>query len=323
MTSYDMNQLAALRSGAAHWNKWREINRLAKPNLCGAPLSRADLLDADLFDADLRSADLRGANLFAANLSGADLGGADLFATNLSRAKLTNVNFHNAILFLTQFANVDLSTSWGLDNCQHDGPCSFDILTLQNSRDVPISFWRGCGLPEPLIDALPRLLNETIQFYSCFISYSHADSAFAWRLHDDMQRVGISCWLDEKQILPGDDIGKQIDAAVQLWDKVILCCSKASLNSVWVNRELEKAIQKEAKLWKERGKETPVLIPVSLDDTLFEWNGHWASELTRRHAADFAGWETDSAKYEECLNRVVRALRVDDSARETPPASKL
>ena len=56
---------------------------------------------------------------------------------------------------------------------------------------------------KPLSD---DLLDEAIQFYSCFISCGHADKSFAGRLHDGLQRPGIRCWLDEHQMLPGDDI---------------------------------------------------------------------------------------------------------------------
>src|SRR5271166_5846356 len=72
------------------------------------------------------------------------------------------------------------------------------------------------------------MVGRPIEYYSCFISYAHEDKLFARRLHDALQGRGIRCWLDEKQILPGDDIYEQVDRGIRLWDKVLLCCSRHS-----------------------------------------------------------------------------------------------
>lgn len=72
-------------------------------------------------------------------------------------------------------------------------------------------------------------IDKSKQFYSCFISYSHADKAFAFQLHSALQRDGIRCWLDDKELLPGDVIADGIDSGIRLWDKLLLCCSKHSL----------------------------------------------------------------------------------------------
>jgi hypothetical protein len=52
---------------------------------------------------------------------------------------------------------------------------------------LPPHFLRGCGLSDQLITFLPSLLYQAFEFYSCFISYNHADKAFARRLHDTLQ----------------------------------------------------------------------------------------------------------------------------------------
>ena len=192
----------------------------------------------------------------------------------------------------------------------------------RNRNILPEVFLRGCGVPETWIEYIPSLVGKAFDFYSCFISYSHADKQFAKQLHDRLQGKGIRCWLDQHAMKPGDDIYTEVDKGIRLWDKVLLCCSEASLKSWWVGREVEIAVEKEMEWQKSNGQQILKIIPLNLDGSLFKWNGSHAATLRKRLAADFTNRKRNADKFEEQFENVVKALQTN-GGQLPPPAPKL
>lgn len=339
-------QLAILRQGVEAWNAWREKNPSIQPdltyaNLHRASLHRANLVHADLSAADLVTANFSAADLNTANLSAADLNAADLFSVDLTHANLTDANLFRADLthahlfganltganlagaklldvYLadanltgakldsTVFGRTNLSTCNGIETCQHMGPSIIDHRTLQRSGPLPLVFLRGVGLPDALIDYLPSLLDQPIQFYSCFISYSSKDHAFAERLHADLQSKGVRCWFAPEDMKIGDRIGETIDAAIRLRDKLLLILSETSVTSAWVRKEVRTALAEE-----DREGRT-ALFPVRLDDAVLDTTEQWADDIRRtRHIGDFTRWKDHDA-YSKALARLLRDLKVEE-----------
>ena len=297
---------------------------LGKANLVGADLIRADLTAARLNQAILIQADLSESDLSAAKLNEADLREADMRWASLVATKLDGACFDGLLIGSTVFADVDLSVVKDLDGVRHLGPSTIGIDTLYRSGgNIPNVFLRGAGVTEIFINYIDALIGKPPGFYSCFISYSHVDNAFARRLSVELEGRGIHCWLDEHQLLPGDDIYEEVDRGIKLWDKVLLCCSRASLSSWWVDNEINKAFVKEQILMRERGTKLRALIPLDLDGGIFAWKDGKADEIRRRLAADFTSWEKNEREFERQIERVVRALRTDDGGREQPPKSRL
>jgi hypothetical protein len=332
--------VAKLKAGTAVWNTWvKSLHRrpdlveadfkgavLRNANLEGADLHRtslekADLKDtrlvlADLSDAHLEGADLRGANLFGANLdcanlSAADLRDTDLSRVNLNRAVLRDANLETAVVGETLFTAMSLSEVKGLEHCRHARPSSLDYHTLVQSGFLPLPFLRGCGLSDAFIEYLPSLLQQAVQFYSCFISYSTKDQDFADRLYADLQNKGVRCWFAPHKMQGGKKLHEQIDDAIRIYDRLLLILSEHSMTSTWVETEISKARKREIH------ESRRVLFPVRLVD--FERLRDWecfdadsgkdsAREIREYFIPDFSQWKDHDA-YRHAFERLLTDLK--------------
>ncbi len=309
---------------------------LATADLTGADvracLMGADLRVADLTDADLAGADLRLANLWKARMTHADLRVANLTAADLTAANLGDADLTGAIIGWTILADVDLAHATGLADVKHGGPSSVGVDTLARTlrssggqfTEEQLLFFTGAGVPATLLDYLPDLLETNpLQFYSCFISYSTKDEAFASALHADLEKAGVKTYKWDLDGVVGRDLMENVDLAIRNYDKMILICSQHSLASKGVDKEIVKALQKEEQLWNTKrrleqkaqaaGEEPPfvdvdVLVPVWLDGSVERWESPYASEVKKKMAADFRGVTPGSEKYQKQLARLIHAL---------------
>jgi len=330
--------LQILMQGVEAWNQWRSQNEdirpdLSEANLYAKNLQTANLSGAKLASTDFTRADLTNVNLTEAYLWGAILTRAILAHVSLARAKLIHTTFAGATLsdtdllgayFLhatlvgadfsgaglseTVFSNTDLTDVRGLETCIHLGPSTLDPRTLAKSGPLPLAFLRGCGLPEGLIEYLPSLLGEPVQFYSCFISYASKDHAFAERLHADLQNKGVRCWFAPEDMKIGGHIRDTIDRQIRLREKLLIVLSAASIASTWVEDEVEAALEEERTSPERR----TVLVPIKIDHTVEETDRTWARQIKRtRHIGDFTYWDDNDA-YQKALTRLLRDLNTTE-----------
>ena len=165
----------------------------------------------------------------------------------------------------TVFGNIDLSTVKGLETVRHYSPSTIGIDTIYASHgNIPEAFLKGTGVDDTFITYIRSLVGKPIEYYSCFISYSSKDDAFARRLYADLQSRNVRCWFAPEDLKWGDKIRTGIDDAIHLHDKLLLVLSKSSVASGWVEREVKTALAEERK-----AKRT-VLFPVRVDKAIFE-----------------------------------------------------
>lgn len=283
--------------------------KLSGTKFIGAVLARANLYGADLRGADLSGASLRGASLYKANLSGAVLSDVDL-----TDARLGGANLERAITARVAFNGIDLQEVGGLDQVQHRRKSEISISTIYLSAGkIPKDFLRGCGVPDELITFLPDLIEarQPVKFYSCFISYSGTDEAFARHLHGRMSLAKLRVWFAPEDMKGGDKIYDQIDRAIQVHDLLLLVLSESSLRSKWVETEIRRA--RKVELREGRRKLFPIRLVgyealqewVCIDSTTGE---DLAEEVRSYFIPDFSSWETHD-DFERAFIRLLDDLK--------------
>jgi uncharacterized protein YjbI with pentapeptide repeats len=327
-------RLANLSEAFLSAAKLRRVNFngaiLQSSNLSGADLRKADLSGANLKYANLRNAILRSADLSSTDLTGADLGGADLSGANLTAAKLnraelrgvelietnlTDANLEGAYLGWATFGRNDLSSTKGLEQVFHIGPSTIGIDTLFNS-DGKISevFLRGVGVPDDFITFVPSLVGHAIEFYSCFISYSHQDEEFSRRLHSKMRSENLRVWYAPEDMKGGKKLHEEIFSAIQIHDKLLLVLSADSMKSEWVATEIRRARKVERE--EQRRKLFPIRL-VDFDDILtwecFDADSgkDLAVELREYYIPNFSNWK-DHYAFEREFARLLRDLKATE-----------
>lgn len=326
----------------AVWNAAQTTRLLGKRealDLRGAELFKSDFRRVDLQFAQFDGANLSESNFYQATLIGADLTDADLsrsrlFETNLENAALTRANLRSANIMGANFGNTvldetdftdseiwaayfndcDFSTARGLESVRHKGPSSIGIDTLIYSRGaIPEAFLRGAGVPEMLIRYLPSLLADTapIQFYSCFISYSHKDEEFCKRLRSRMRDEKMRVWYAPEDMPGGKKLHEEIDHAIRVHDKLLLVLSEQSMKSEWVGTEIRKARKREL------NEKKKVLFPIRLvpfaairDWELFsaDEGRDLATEIREYYIPDFSNWKDHDA-FEVEFGKLLRDMK--------------
>jgi hypothetical protein len=123
---------------------------------------------------------------------------------------------------------------------RHIGPSDVGINTVYLSAGkIPEMFLREAGIPDNFIEYMRSLAGATLEFYSCFISYSSKDQEFAMRLHADLQSKSVRCWFAPEDLKIGDKLRPSFDEAIRVHDKLMVILTESSVKSTWVEKEVE------------------------------------------------------------------------------------
>ncbi|MGD0765864.1 MAG: pentapeptide repeat-containing protein, partial [Dehalococcoidia bacterium] len=215
---------------------------LTEAVLSGSQLNATDLIAANFHNADMRQTDLTGAALARADCTGADMRRAHFGSASLGGASFQGARLDRASFGSTHFDDVDVRPFCGLSTLKHHSPSYIDSRTVMKSYSHPAlkRFMVDCGVPEIfaeyMIDCakaieLP-LLRRMMQ--TTFISYGAPDETFA---------------------------DNEVFRRIQEHDRVLLVCSRNSLDRDGVLNEIQETLDREA-----RDGGATYLLPITLDD---------------------------------------------------------
>lgn len=320
-----------LAGASFYYASMRNVD-LSEATLTHIQLKGADLTGANLQDAFINASDLISTNFSGANLSKVDFTGASLLDANFIDADLRAAYFGNASLGSAKLTGakldrVELSSSYLVDmdvrpfcntrRIKHISPSYVDARTIMLSYTHPKlkQFLIDCGVPqifaEYMIDCAQALGEPLMKklMQSTFISYGGPDEAFARKLYETLKAHNVIVFFFPETSRVGERINNEVFHKIQEQDRVLLICSKNSLNRAGVINEIQETLDREA-----RDGGATYLLPIMLDDyVLTEWRNIQpilAERIGRRIIADFRKAKRSKAEFTKAFDRLVDALKI-------------
>jgi hypothetical protein len=104
-----------------------------------------------------------------------------------------------------------------------------------------------------------------------FVSHASEDAAIAASITDYLERNGVTCWIAPRDVTPGGDYGAEILHGIETSAVFVLVLSENANESIFVKREVERAVSKGKPIFPIRVRE--VMPSRSLE--LFISSAHW------------------------------------------------
>ena len=120
------------------------------------------------------------------------------------------------------------------------------------------------------------------RFLKVFLCHSAGDKRHVRSLYKRLRADGFEPWLDEENLLPGQEWDREITKAVRSSDVVVVCCSYASINKAgFIQKEIKYALD----VADEQPENAIFIIPLKLEeceipDRLRRW--HWVNLFDKR-----------------------------------------
>ncbi len=134
--------------------------------------------------------------------------------------------------------------------------------------------------------------------YDVFLSYSSKDIDTVNQLRSALEEMGFKTWLDENEILPGDDISQKISAGMRKSKFIIVCVSpnfSLENQSPYTSWELSQGKALELAKKERAGHLIPILIG----------RANVPSQIFEKNYADLSsGIDKDSAEFKKLIKKL-------------------
>lgn len=152
-------------------------------------------------------------------------------------------------------------------------PTTERVNELRGQADRLLLALQTGGFPERTVS------HRSLQVFLC---HGAEDKPWVRKLYDDLVLAGYAPWLDEKDILPGQDWRLAIESAVKRSDVVLVCLSQQSVSRRgYVQKEIAQALD----VAQEQPEGAIFLIPVRIEQcdvparlSAMQWVDHFADD---------------------------------------------
>jgi hypothetical protein len=277
-----------------------------------AKIDSCDMSHSYLFDSVISDSKLTDCYLSDVDLSGAAIKNTHLGSSRFVAVDTNGLSIEGVTLAQTLLIDSDLSP-FCFGQVFHASPSHLDFRSIIRTMKVPEkvlkNFLYQSGVPHIFSEYMyscarsldPKQLYSLMQ--STFISYGGPDEKFAEKLNSALEGHGVQTFFFKSDAVPGVKLHRMMRTGVNSHDRVILVCSRDSLDRGGVTNEIEETLAREAR---DGGAE--YLIPITIDDYVFT---DWSPEdsglvfaVRDRVVADFR----DASEFDQSVLRLLKAL---------------
>src|SRR5215207_4364798 len=104
-----------------------------------------------------------------------------------------------------------------------------------------------------------------------FISHAGSDDAFVKQLRQTLEGQGLSVWVDSRNLRGGAKLAPEIASAIEQARQVLVVLSPETVNSAWVRKEIQQALQVEQRRQADGYCVIPLLLPGIRPSALGNW----------------------------------------------------